>query len=140
MSVEFKDFSIKVISAMNDIAPTVLEEVAGEVESQVKRNQDRYRDTGQTTNSWTHNVRSSKDQHVATIGSPLQNAIWEEFGTGDYALEGNGRKGGWFYVDEKGKGHFTHGKKARRPLWKTYSSMKNKIIRRIQDAFKGGLS
>jgi hypothetical protein len=136
--VEFKDFSIKVKAAMNDIAPAVLEEVAGELESQVKRNT--VVDTGQTKNSWTHNVRSSKDQHTATVGSPLQNAIWEEFGTGDYALNGNGRKGGWFYVDERGKGHFTHGKHPRRPFWKAYTALKNRIIKRIQDAFKGGLS
>lgn len=136
--VEFKDFSVKVKTAMNNIAPAVLEEVAGELESQVKRNTAV--DTGQTKNSWTHNVKSSGDQYIATIGSPLQNAIWEEFGTGEHALNGNGRKGGWTYVDEKGHGHFTHGKRARRPLWKAYQSLKNKIIKRIQDAFKGGLS
>ena len=138
MSVEFKDFSIQVKAAMKDIAPKVLEEVAGEIESQVKRNTAV--DTGQTKNSWTHRVQSSGDQHTATIGSPLQNAIWEEFGTGEYALNGDGRKGGWFYVDEKGKGHFTHGKHPRRPLFKAYTTLKNKIIKRIQDAFKGGLS
>ena len=138
MSVEFKDFSVNVKSAMKDIAPAVLEEVAGELESQVKRNTAV--DTGQTKNSWTHNVKSSEEEHVATIGSSLQNAIWEEFGTGDYALHGNGRKGGWFYVDEKGNGHFTHGKHPRRPFFKAYTALKNSIIKRIQDAFKGGLS
>ena len=138
MSVEFKDFSIQVKTAMNDIAPAVLEEVAGELEAQVKRNTAV--DTGQTKNSWTHSVKSGNDQHTATIGSPMQNAIWEEFGTGEYALNGNGRKGGWFYVDQKGKGHFTHGKHPRRPFWKAYTALKNRLIKRIQDAFKGGLS
>ncbi len=138
MSVEFKDFSIQVKAAMKDIAPKVLEEVAGELESQVNRNTAV--DTGQTKNSWTHHVQSSGDQYTATVGSPLQNAIWEEFGTGEYALNGNGRKGGWFYVDEKGDGHFTHGKHPRRPFYKAYTALKNKIIKRIQDAFKGGLS
>lgn len=123
---------------MNDTAYSVLEEVAGELESQVKRNTAV--DTGQTKNSWTHNVKSTKEQYTATIGSPMENAIWEELGTGEYALNGDGRKGGWFYVDEKGNGHFTHGKHPRRPLWKAYTTMKNKIIKRIQDAFKGGLS
>lgn len=138
MSVEFKDYSIHVKSAMKDLAFAVLEEVAGELESQTKRNTAV--DTGQTKNSWTHRVRSSKDEHTATIGSPLQNAIWEEFGTGEYALNGNGRKGGWFYVDEKGDGHFTHGKHPRRPFWKAYSSLKDKMIKHMQDRFKGGLS
>lgn len=136
--VEFKDFSINVKTAMNDTAYSVLEEVTGELESQVKRNTAV--DTGQTKNSWTHNVKFTKEQCTGTVGSPMENAIWEELGTGEYALNGDGRKGGWFYVDEKGNGHFTHGKHPRRPLWKAYITMKNKIIKRIQDAFKGGLS
>lgn len=135
---EFKDFSLEVKTAMSEISATVLEEVAGELESQVKRNTPV--DTGQLKNSWTHNVKSSKDQHIATIGSPLQNAIWTELGTGDYALNGDGRKGGWFYKDEEGHGHFTHGKKPKRPMWNAYSTLKNKMIKHIQDAFKGGLS
>ena len=138
MSVEFHDFTINVKSTMNDVAYRVLEEVAGEVESQVKRNTRV--DTGQTKNSWTHHVKSSENEHVATIGSPLENAIWEEFGTGEYALNGDGRKGGWFYVDAEGVGHFTHGKHPSRAFWKAYTTLKNKIIKHIQEAFKGGLS
>lgn len=138
MSVEFKDYSIEVKSSMKDLASNVLEEVCGELESQTKRNTAV--DTGQTKNSWTHTVQTSDTETTGTIGSPLQNAIWEEFGTGEYALNGDGRKGGWFYEDEQGEGHFTHGKKPRRPLWKAYNSLKNKIIKHIQDVFKGGLS
>lgn len=138
MSVEFKDFSINVKAKMDDLAYSVLGEVAGEVESQVKRNT--VVDTGKTKNSWTHKVSASEDACVATIGSPEENAIWEEYGTGDYALNGDGRKGGWFYVDEEGNGHFTHGKHPRRPFHKAYTTLKNKIIKHIQDVFKGGLS
>lgn len=136
--VEFKDFSINVKTAMNDVSYSVLEEVTGELESQVKRNTAV--DTGQTKNAWTHHVKASGNEITGTVGNPLENAIWEELGTGEYALNGNGRKGGWFYVDEKGDGHFTHGKHPRRSLWKSYTALKNKIIKRIQDAFKGGLS
>lgn len=123
---------------MKDLAFAVLEEACGELESQVKRNTAV--DTGQTKNSWTHAVKSSGEETTGTVGSPLQNAIWEEFGTGEYALNGDGRKGGWFYVDEKGEGHFTHGKHPRRPFWKAYSLLKNRLIKFIQDRFKGGLS
>lgn len=136
--VEFIDFSVEVKGAIDKIAPSVLAEVCGELESQVKRNTRV--DTSQTKNSWSYKVKTSGDTHTGTVGSPHQNAIWEEFGTGDYALEGNGRKGGWFYVDEKGHGHFTHGKRPSRALWNAYTSLKNRIIKRIQDAFKEGLS
>ena len=136
--VEFKDFTIEVKGVMKSLATQVLEESAGELESQVKRNTRV--DTGQTKNSWTHHVTSSGDEHTATIGSSMENAIWEEFGTGEYALNGDGRKGGWFYVDEKGDGHFTHGKKPSRAFWKAYTSLKNKLIKHIQDRFKGGMA
>lgn len=131
--VEFKDFSIQVKAAIDKNINAVLEECAGELESQVKRN-TRVR-TGKTKNSFQHKVDDEK--HIAYIGSNYENAIWEEFGTGEYALEGNGRKGGWFYEDEKGDGHFTYGKKPSRAFYKAYTSLKNKLIKHIQDSLKG---
>ena len=133
MAVEFHDYTIKVKNTMDDGINVVLEELAGELESEVKRN-SRVK-TRKTANSFRHKVVDAA--HIAYIGSSDENAIWEEFGTGEYALEGNGRKGGWFYVDEKGDGHFTHGKKPSRAFWNAYTSMKNKIINRIQNFLKG---
>lgn len=133
MAVEFHDYTIKVKDVMDDGINVVLEECAGELESQVKRNTRV--DTSNTKNKWDHYVDDEK--HTAYIGNPLENAIWEEFGTGEHALENNGRKGGWAYQDAKGDWHFTIGKKPSRAFWKAYTSMKNKIIKRIQDFLKG---
>ena len=133
MAVEFHDYTIKVKNTMDDGINAVLEEVAGELASQAKRN-SRIK-SRQTSNSFRHKVDDAA--HIAYIGSDYENAIWEEFGTGEYALEGNGRKGGWFYVDAKGDGHFTHGKRPSRAFWNAYTSMKNKIINRIQNFLKG---
>ena len=133
MAVEFHDFSVKVKAAINANVDAVLEECAGEIESQTKRNTRV--DTGKTKNSFQHKVDTST--HTAYIGSNYENAIWEEFGTGEHALNGNGRKGGWYYVDEKGKGHFTHGKKPSRAFYHAYTSLKNAIINRIQNSLKG---
>lgn len=135
--VEFKDHSIEVKSKLEALAVAALEEAAGELESQVKRNTAVR--TGQLKNSWQHRITSNGDIHTAEIGSPLENAIWEEFGTGEYALNGNGRKGGWFYKDEKGDGHFTQGKHPRRAFHKAYTAKKNALIRLIQNKLKGGL-
>ena len=137
-SINFIDHSEEVKNLIAELAMSSLEEAAGELESQVKRNTAVK--TGQTKNSWQHRVSRDGEDYVAAVGSDYQNAIWEEFGTGDYALNGNGRKGGWFYEDEKGDGHFTHGKKPRRPFHKAYTSLKNKLISHIQSKFKGGLS
>lgn len=75
-----------------------LEETSGEIESQTKRNTRV--DTAETKNSWTHQVDEGKKE--AVIGSDKENAIWEEYGTGEHAADGNGRSGYWVFV--KGSG------------------------------------
>ena len=131
--VKFTDNTLKVLEMMDDRINARLEECAGEIESQTKQNTRI--DTRKTANSWKHVV--DEDKHEATIGSDEENAIWEEFGTGEYALKGNGRKGGWKYVDEKGNGHFTRGKTPTRAFWHAYNSLKNAIIKYLEDSLKG---
>ncbi len=131
--VKFHDFSVEVESKMKDRIIAALEECAGEIESQTKRNSRV--DTSKTKNSFKHKVVDS--ELTAYIGSDEENAIREEFGTGEYALEGNGRKGGWFYKDEEGNGHFTHGKTPSRAFWNAYTALKDKIKNHLQNALKG---
>ncbi len=131
--VKFEDFTIQVQGAIDDIINAALEECAGELKSAVKRNTRV--DTGKTKNSWQHKVVDS--EHTAYIGSNSENAIWEEFGTGEYALERNGRKGGWVYKDAKGKWHRTTGKKPSRAFWNAYTALKGKIIDHLQNSLKG---
>lgn len=132
MAIEFHDYRIQVKDAIGDSAIAFLYEAAGEVQSQAARN-SRVK-TGQTKGSWDYIVND--DLLEAVVGSPLENAIWEEFGTGEYALKGNGRKGGWYYVDEDGKGHFTRGKKPNRALWNAFSELKPKLIKRANSMFE----
>lgn len=133
--VEFEDFSIKVMEALDDTALRFLEEAASEIESQAQRNSRK--DTGQLKGSWAHIVDDGKME--ATIGSPLENAIWEEFGTGEYAVKGDGRKGGWSYQDDKGDWYHTKGKKPNRTLQRAFENTKGKIINRAKQIFKEGL-
>lgn len=148
--VEFHDFSIEVKNAMNRRIHAVLEGCAGELESQVKRNSRV--DTGKTRNSFRHGIsRNFADGSItAHIGSSDENAIWEEMGTGEYALNGDGRKGGWWYKNPKAKYTktgklrkgskefvFTKGKTPSRAFWKAFTQKKSKIINRIQNSLKG---
>ena len=132
--VEFKleDYTIKVKEAINERVIATLEECAGEVESQVKRNSRV--DTSKTKNSFQHKVDEAST--TAFIGSNYVNAIYEEFGTGEFSLKG-GRQGGWKYKDARGDWHFTRGKKPSRAFWNAYTSLKQQIINRFQDVFKG---
>lgn len=133
MSVEFKDFTKIVLNKIHENGEQFLEEVGGEVEAQTKRNTKV--DTGKTKNSWEHIVNADKME--VQIGSRYQNALWEELGTGIYALNGDGRKTKWVYRTEDGKFHATVGKKPRRALFRAYQSKKNAIIREARRRFKG---
>lgn len=134
-TVKFVDNSMEVINNAENAIEAVLLECAAELVSQTARNTRV--DTGQLKNSWKAIVHKKGNGFEAVIGSTLENAIWEEFGTGEHALKGNGRKGGWYYVDEKGEGHFTRGKKPSRAFHHAFTSLKKPIIRHIQEALKG---
>lgn len=130
MPVEFKDFSMQVKAAIGEKTEQFLEEAASEVESAARRNSRV--SSGQLKGSWAHKISG----HTATIGSPLQNAIWEEVGTGEYAAGGDGRKGGWVYYDPLyDKFHFTRGKKPNKTLMRAFESRKNAIIKRAKQIF-----
>lgn len=132
-SVTFTDNSMAVKGKLGDACLRFLEEASGELEAQVKRNQTRV-DTGATKNSWTHQVISDKE---AVVGSNLENAIWEEYGTGEYALKG-GRKGGWVYKSSKdGKFYRTKGKTPLRPLNTAFTQNKGKIKKFLEQIVAG---
>lgn len=132
MSIVFKDFTKIVLDKIHDTGEQFLEEVGGEIETQAKRNTKV--DTGKTKNSWEHIVNADKME--VQIGSRYKNALWEELGTGIYALNGDGRKTKWVYRTEDGKFHATVGKKPRRALHRAYESKKNLIIREARRRFK----
>lgn len=143
MSVEFKDNSMAVKATLDAAITAFLHSAAGELTSQV---QNRTRvDHGNLKGSWRYIVSNEGTKTVATVGSPLENAIWEEFGTGEYALHGDGRKGGWYVPAEnlsakaksrmqrreiKGKVYyFTRGKTPSRAFFTAYTATKPKIIK-----------
>ena len=133
MSVEFKDFTTIVLQKIQENGEAFLEEVGGEVEAQTKQNTKV--DTGKTKGSWEHIVNADKME--VQIGSRYKNALWEELGTGIYALNGDGRKTPWVYKNPKdGKFYTTVGKKPRRALYNAYNSKKNLIIREARRRFK----
>ena len=128
----FEDNRVKVNAAFDDAISAFLLEASAEIVSQTARHTPV--DTGQLKGSWAADVDESKAE--ATIGSPLEHAIWQEMGTGEWAVENNGRKGGWRYQDDKGEWHFTKGTKPKRMLYNAFVKNKAKIIRRAEQIFK----
>ena len=165
MAVEFHDYSFEVKGAMDDRINGVLAECAGLIISQTKRNSRVSGEAGsRTKNSWEYKV--DEDSHTAYMGSNYENAIWEEFGTGEHAIPegGGGRKGYWVFVkgsdgktSRSGKSYslkeakrvmaimrskgleayYTNGKKPSRAFWKAYTSLRGVIMKRINNSFKG---
>ena len=134
MAVKFEDYSAQVENAMMQAITAFLEEMAGEVLSGTARNYDsagRVK-TGQTKGSFDKKVV----EQTAYMGSNYENAVWEEFGTGEYAEMGNGRKSAWKYKDDEGNWHTTHGKRGHRPFRNAYESKKKVIIQRAEEVLK----
>lgn len=113
--IQFEDYSARIEAELNEKIIAWLYEAAGEIQASAIRNTKV--DTGQLKGSWTYKVDESSGE--ARVGSPLENAIWEEFGTGEYAVKGDGRQGYWVYI----KGGEVHSKSP-----KTYTLQKAKQI------------
>lgn len=150
MSVEFFNNTVEVKNAMKEQIAKFLEESGGLVEARAKQNTRT--ESGKTKNAWTHVVEGNR----CTIGNPLENAIWEEFGTGENVS--GGRKGGWWipawtldsrtinlfkykYHFKEGYGsngkkyYFTEGKKGTQAFQKAWDYSKPRVKKRADEIF-----
>lgn len=132
-NIEFENFSMQVKAELNDKTIAWLYEAAGEVQAATMRNSRV--DTGQTKASYDYHVDESSGE--ASVGSSYENAIWEEFGTGIYALNGDGRKTPWIYTNRKGETVYTHGKRPNRPLHNAFTSLQSKLEKALENVLKG---
>lgn len=82
--------------------------------------------TRQLKDSFGNDSFVDEGKMACYVGSSLQYSIWVEKGTGEYALNGNGRKGGWVYRDEKGY-HYTEGMKPKQMMYQAYLIKRKKI-------------
>lgn len=80
MGVEFQDFSVQVIEALDEAAIAYLYEAAGEIEAQTKRNsQPGKKYLGlDAQDLWKYTVDEAGKE--ATVGSHYEAAYWEELG------------------------------------------------------------
>ena len=155
--VQLTDNSPAVKDAIRNAVTAFLHEAAGELVSQTQKNVRV--DTGQTKGSYQYQLMEGQDEQKAVIGSDYMNAVWEEFGTGEYALHG-GRHGGWWIKVGNGPGEispgaaekyqwvkyrrdsdgnitfvFTYGKKPNKPMRRAYEALrepiKDELVRRF---------
>ena len=159
MAVHFEDNRLKVKNALNDKAVKFLFEAKESLVTQTVRNTPV--GSGELKRSFSNDSYVDETNLVAYIGSSLEHSIWVEMGTGEYAVNGDGRKGGWWIPVGSGKGQiklstakkygwnkvrkdkqgnpkfvFTYGMKPKRPLYKAFQTKKTKIIGRANAIFK----
>lgn len=96
--IRFEDFSEQVSNEIKNIALNWLEEASSELESQTVMRSGTGQYYREIASKWQHNV--DRNKYTAYVGNPLQNALWTEFGTGEYALNDDGRKGYWVFVKD----------------------------------------
>ena len=133
---QFTDNSAKVISAMQEKSIAFLEEAKASLASQASKNSPV--DTGDLKRSFQSDSMVDESEMTAYIGSTLEYSIWQEYGTGEYALKGNGRKGGWMYKDpDTGKFRFTRGNKPKRMLYHAFQQKRSAVEKRGQEIFRG---
>lgn len=75
----------------------------------------------------------------AEIGTPLHYAPYVEYGTGIYAVKGDGRQTPWSYKDDEGNWHSTVGQHAHPFLGKALKKNRKKIKQDIIQAMLGGM-
>lgn len=151
----FEDNSVKILRALDEVGQQWLEDATRILHRQVVKNSRV--DTGQTKSSWKKIVEDKE----GIVGSTSENAIWEEFGTGHYAVNGDGRKGAWYVPVEGYLGHKkptyngkvivvygkngqafykTNGKKPNRALENAKNSTEKKMQNRLEQLIKEKLS
>lgn len=91
----------------------------------------------------TARLRNSIDYVVdeaeltAYVGTNVEYAIYVEMGTGEFAENGMGRKGGWVYQDPSGEWFFTWGQEPQPYLRPAFRKNKSEIEALAKEIFGG---
>jgi len=89
-----------------------------------------------TKNSIMSHIDENTDTRIVDeVGPETDYAPYLEYGTGEFAEGGNGRKGGWRYKDEEGNWHFTFGMKAQPFVRPTAIEDLDSVIKAIGTTF-----
>ena len=92
--------------------------------------------SGELRDKIDHSITNTSDGPVAKVGSPLDYAMYVEYGTGELAENGSGRKGGWSYQTPDGEWHHTDGMHPQPFLRPAFKRNKDKIREIVGNEFK----
>ncbi len=130
-----RDNSPAVKSALKSAVKAFLNEAGGEIKSQTMHNSRV--DVGQTKNSYEYRIEENSTEQTVYIGSDLMNAVYEEFGTGEFALKDNGKKGGWWIPVGNGENQISL-KSVKRYKWVKYRYENGAVSSSLRQTKKRG--
>lgn len=104
---EFVSYADKVMNQMDEVLERAMTMVLEIIKSAAKAGAPV--NTGQLRDRIDYQLKAVNGQVIGIVGSPEQYAIYVEFGTGEFAENGAGRKGGWAFQDPSGEWYFTWG-------------------------------
>lgn len=123
---KFEDNSKKVKQQIQKATEAGMESVLLMIEAAAKANTP-VGETGELRDKMDHNISHQGATMIGQVGSPLDYAPYVEFGTGEFAENGAGRKGGWSYMDEEGNWRHTKGQSPQPFLRPAFRSNKNNV-------------
>lgn len=136
---KFEDNSKKVKKHLGAVSEEAMEAATLFIEGQAKALAPV--DSGELRDKIDHVVKNVDSVVIGQVGSPLDYATYIEYGTGEFAENGIGRKGGWGYTDEEGIEHWTRGNKPQpflRPAFRRNRKQIEQIIGgKYKASFKG---
>lgn len=162
--IVFEDYTGEVTEKIRQTMISWLYEAGNELASQTITRTGTGKYYREIASKWDCIV--DEEKLTATIGNPLENALWVEYGTGEYALNKDGRKPYWVYVEDntgksnksskiytleeakrvvaimrsKGlKARYTSGTPAKRPLHLAFTQNEEKLKDHLKSQL-GGMS
>lgn len=131
---KFTSYKQRVINQLDETAIRGMTMVLEFIKSAIKTNAPV--DLGFLRDSIDYQIKKEGARVVGIIGSPLQYAIYVEFGTGEFAENSAGRKGGWVYQDPSGEWYFTWGQEPNPFMRDAFRDNKQQIAEILGEEFK----
>lgn len=139
-SWKFIDNSDAVKKQLLQVSETAMEAACLIVEASAKANAP-VGTSGELRDKIDHRITNKGGIITGQIGSPTDYAPYVEYGTGEFAENGAGRKGGWSYQTPDGEWHHTDGMQPQpflRPAFReNKANIENVIGQKFNSTFSG---
>ncbi|MGX7200061.1 HK97-gp10 family putative phage morphogenesis protein [Enterococcus nangangensis] len=130
---EFKSYRKEVERQLDETSKRGLTAVLEFLKSAIKANAPVQ--TGHLRDFISYQIKKEGASIVGVVGSPDEYAVYVEYGTGEFAENGAGRKGGWAYQAPDGKWYFTYGMQPTKFMREAFRQNKSQVQQILGEEF-----